>query len=107
MLKATTLPLRERPEDVRAIGTYLLNEYSQRYQLPEMTLTPELWRTLQSYSWPGNVRQLGNIIERLVLSIHTRPATLAEARLLLDDLEPAAVPTPSSCPPLPHVEGRF
>ncbi|GKX57394.1 propionate catabolism operon regulatory protein PrpR [Leminorella grimontii] len=107
VLKATTLPLRERPEDVRAIGTYLLNEYSQRYQLPEMTLTPELWRTLQSYSWPGNVRQLGNIIERLVLSIHTRPATLAEARLLLDDLEPAAVPTPSSCPRCRMLKGDF
>lgn len=108
VLKATTLPLRERPEDVRVIGTYLLNEYCQRYQLPEMTLTPELWKRLQNYSWPGNVRQLSNIIERLVLSIHSRPATLAEAQLLMDDLEPTATSiSSSSCSRCRMLKGDF
>lgn len=107
VLKATTMPLRERPEDIRTIGLHLLSECCRRYQLPDMTLTSELWKRLQSYSWPYNVRQLSNIIERLALSIHSRPATYAEAKLLLDDLEPAAAPDPSSCPRCQILKGDF
>lgn len=97
VLKATTLPLRERPEDIQAIGNHLLTQFSLRYQLPELTLTPELWQTLQRSHWPGNVRQLSNIIERLVLSITNQPATLPEAALLLDDLQPVATHQSCAC----------
>ncbi|MCJ8087350.1 sigma 54-interacting transcriptional regulator, partial [Staphylococcus aureus] len=69
VLKVTTIPLRKRPEDIKAIGLSLLTSFSQHYKRPALTLTPALWQELQRFAWPGNVRQLSNIIERLVLSI--------------------------------------
>lgn len=97
VLKVTTIPLRKRPEDIKAIGLSLLKSFSQHYQREELTLTPELWQELQRFSWLGNVRQLSNIIERLVLSIEQSPATLDEGRLLLDDLEEGKKRQPNTC----------
>ncbi|VEA62568.1 Propionate catabolism operon regulatory protein PrpR [Salmonella enterica subsp. salamae] len=93
----TTIPLRKRPEDIKAIGLSLLNSFSQHYKRPALTLTPALWQELQRFAWPGNVRQLSNIIERLVLSIDHSPATLDEGRLLLDDLEEGSRREPNTC----------
>ncbi|EBG8677102.1 sigma-54-dependent transcriptional regulator [Salmonella enterica] len=97
VLKVTTIPLRKRPEDIKAIGLSLLTSFSQHYKRPALTLTPALWQELQRFAWPGNVRQLSNIIERLVLSIDHSPATLDEGRLLLDDLEEGSRREPSTC----------
>ncbi|MDI5758029.1 hypothetical protein MJN52_17835, partial [Salmonella enterica subsp. enterica serovar Kentucky] len=92
-----TIPLRKRPEDIKAIGLSLLTSFSQHYKRPALTLTPALWQELQRFAWPGNVRQLSNIIERLVLSIDHSPATLDEGRLLLDDLEEGSRREPTTC----------
>lgn len=97
VLKVTTIPLRKRPEDIKAIGLSLLTSFSQHYKRPALTLTPALWQELQRFAWPGNVRQLSNIIERLVLSIDHSPATLDEGRLLLDDLKEGSRREPSTC----------
>ncbi|EKA6164765.1 TPA: sigma-54-dependent transcriptional regulator [Salmonella enterica] len=97
VLKVTTIPLRKRPEDIKAIGLSLLTSFSQHYKRPALTLTPALWQELQRFAWPGNVRQLSNIIERLVLSIDHSPATLDEGRLLLDDLEEGSRREPTTC----------
>jgi transcriptional regulator with PAS, ATPase and Fis domain len=87
ILKASPLPLRERPEDIIPIGKYLIETYSKKYNKPPIEFSNELWQLLIKYRWPGNVRQLGNIIERLVLSITVSPASIEEAFLLLDDME--------------------
>ncbi|WP_353613369.1 sigma 54-interacting transcriptional regulator [Mangrovibacter phragmitis] len=87
ILKATPLPLRERREDIIPIGKHFIREFSRKYSKPPIELSAELWKLLVQYEWPGNVRQLGNIIERLVLSISISPASVEEALLLLDDME--------------------
>lgn len=87
ILKATPLPLRERPEDIMPIGKHLLSKFAQKYHKPTISLSHELWQLLLKYDWPGNVRQFSNIIERLVLSISHSPASIDEALLLLDDME--------------------
>lgn len=87
ILKATPLPLRERPEDIIPIGKYLIETFSQKYNKPPIEFSNELWQLLIKYRWPGNVRQLSNIIERIVLSITVSPASIEETFLLLDDME--------------------
>ena len=57
-------PLRERPEDVEPLTAHLLKQLAGP-TTPE--LTPEALAALRSYSWPGNVRQLRNTLERAVL----------------------------------------
>ncbi|WP_413741924.1 sigma 54-interacting transcriptional regulator [Sodalis sp. RH15] len=86
VLKITAMPLRERPEDIRAIGEYWLSRYRRRYDLPPLRLADNLWRFLTRYSWPGNARQLGNIMERLALSAVGDTLDLEQAALYIEDL---------------------
>lgn len=60
-------PLRERRSDIPVLTNYFLMKYCRinNFDIKRMTL-PAL-RILQSYSWPGNIRQLENIIERMVV----------------------------------------
>ncbi len=59
--------LRERPADVLPLATHFLGIYSGRLRLPVPALTPAAVRTLQQHSWPGNIRELENVIYSAML----------------------------------------
>ncbi len=59
-------PLRERAGDVPLLAHYYLKKYNQRYQ-QNTRLAESGLRALQDYTWPGNVRQLQHMIERLTI----------------------------------------
>ncbi|UOF92638.1 sigma 54-interacting transcriptional regulator [Fodinisporobacter ferrooxydans] len=61
-------PLRERQEDIPALLQYFLNKYNQKYGT-QKTLQPEVIQILKNYSWHGNVRQLSNLVERMIVTI--------------------------------------
>src|SRR5262249_3000900 len=56
--------LRERREDVPALTQYFVTRFASEENKPVTGLTPEAMKLLESYSWPGNVRQLENTIFR-------------------------------------------
>jgi two-component system response regulator PilR (NtrC family) len=58
--------LRERQEDIGLLSFYFLRNYSERSGKRITGIAPEALRCLEAYSWPGNVRQLENTIERAV-----------------------------------------
>ena len=60
-------PLRERREDIPMLVNYFLNRFCQENRKPEMACTESALTVLRAYDWPGNVRQLRNLIERLVI----------------------------------------
>ena len=60
-------PLRERPEDIIELTHYYLHEYSIRYNRPIHGITQQIMQALLKYHWPGNIRELKNVIERLVV----------------------------------------
>jgi transcriptional regulator with GAF, ATPase, and Fis domain len=60
-------PLRERGEDVVLIANTFINRFSKRVNKKLSPLTDEQKHMLKSYSWPGNIRELQNIIERSVI----------------------------------------
>jgi len=60
-------PLRERIEDIPTVARYLLNKVSADLGRGELILDEDCIRALQAYSWPGNIRELRNVIERAVL----------------------------------------
>ena len=60
-------PLRHRPDDVIPLARFFLERVAIRYGRPQFDLTPEAADALTRYQWPGNVRQLENLIERLVI----------------------------------------
>jgi DNA-binding NtrC family response regulator len=59
-------PLRERREDVPLLIQHFLAKYCGEMNVPMKRLRPEALRVLTDYAWPGNVRQLENVIERAV-----------------------------------------
>lgn len=60
-------PLRERREDIPELVRHLFAKLKERHQLPDLRLTQGVFRRLLGYSWPGNIRELENIIERMVV----------------------------------------
>lgn len=81
-------PLRCRPADIIPAAEQFLDTICQQLSRRVPTFTPEARRLLESYSWPGNLRELRNVIERA--------AVLAEAPTLgLDDF-PSLVAQPSA-----------
>jgi DNA-binding NtrC family response regulator len=60
-------PLRERREDIVILAKTLLRRCAQDLGRAEMSLTPAALEALTKYSWPGNIRELRNVIERAVL----------------------------------------
>lgn len=59
-------PLRERFEDIRFLGELFLKHFAEKLHRPIKSFSSEALQCLQDYNWPGNVRQLKNIIERAV-----------------------------------------
>jgi two-component system response regulator AtoC len=68
-------PLRERPEDIEPLARYLLKQVAGTHP-PE--LSEEAFNALRAYSWPGNVRQLKNCLERAVILSNNGRITLSE-----------------------------
>lgn len=60
-------PLRERPEDIRPMAQRLLTHFSTALGKSDLTFEPLALDMLASYPWPGNIRELENVIERGVL----------------------------------------
>lgn len=59
--------LRERKEDIEPLAKHFLKKIAERYQLEERVLSPMALSELKAYSWPGNIRELENMMERCTL----------------------------------------
>lgn len=57
--------LRERKEDVHLIFRKFVSDFSDKYHLPPLRLSPDAIELLKNYRWPGNIRQLRNLAEQL------------------------------------------
>lgn len=60
-------PLRERPEDIQPLAEHFIKDYSVKFRKPIHGMTPEAFKAMTKYRWPGNIRELRNAIERAVL----------------------------------------
>jgi transcriptional regulator with PAS, ATPase and Fis domain len=60
-------PLRDRREDIPHLFAHFVRSYSQKHRVPEPTVPEEVLARLMSYDWPGNIRELKNAVERIVV----------------------------------------
>ena len=60
-------PLRERRGDIADLASYFLEYYNRKYNSRAKPLSGELMGVLQKYHWPGNIRELENLIKRYVI----------------------------------------
>jgi two-component system nitrogen regulation response regulator NtrX len=75
--------LRERGGDVRALAEYFLSEFCGRNNFKPKTFQENVFETLEDYSWPGNIRELRNTVERM--------AILSRADLIESDSIPVEI----------------
>jgi len=59
--------LRERPQDVRPLALYFLEEFCSRNNFRAKAIDEEVFGLLEGYSWPGNARELRNVVERMAI----------------------------------------
>ena len=85
-------PLRERKEDIHLLFRYFAQEAATRYKAPPLTLTDEALGLLKGYRWPGNVRQLRNIVEQMSVIEQTREIDGNTLRQYLPEEVSALVP---------------
>jgi transcriptional regulator with PAS, ATPase and Fis domain len=69
-------PLRERREDIPLLVQRFIRHFCETHKLEFKTMSPPVMKALMSYEWPGNVRQLENIAERMVALTGNRPVIL-------------------------------
>ena len=85
-------PLRQRPEDILPMAYQFLERFCREYG-KQLTLSPRFVSFLEQFSWPGNVRQLENLMERLVIT--SQDPILDTTALPLDYGAHAAEASPS------------
>jgi two-component system, NtrC family, response regulator AtoC len=88
-------PLRARPDDIPLLAEHIVRRLARKYHWPQLALAPEAVEELRRQPWPGNVRQMQNVL--------ARAAILVRGRLILaEDLHPNSPPTlaaPTDRPP--------
>jgi two-component system response regulator AtoC len=67
VIEVTVPPLRERRGEIVHLSEFFIDRYARRYNRPPRQLSPELQQLFQSYEWPGNIRELENMIKRIVI----------------------------------------
>lgn len=82
--------LRERPGDIPLLVNHYVNNLKAIYQRPEITLTKEAIKWLKNFDFPGNIRQLKNLVERTVL---ISPNDQLTAEDFMSNLSPMSQPT--------------
>ena len=84
--------LSDRREDIPDLVAHFLARAAESSGLPRRTIGPDALAVLQSYGWPGNVRQLRNVIEWVMIMSAGEPGAPIRADMLPPELTAAAVP---------------
>lgn len=86
-------PLRDHRDDIVDLVDHFMGIYAAQYRLPKRTFSPAAFEMLMQYDWPGNVRQLRNVIEQLMVNRCSGEIALDELPSELGDR-----PTPPEAP---------
>src|ERR1700677_5074196 len=76
-------PLRERKEEIPVFAEYFMRKGAKRYGRDPLSFSEELLHALAEHSWPGNLRELENVINRYLV--------LGEERSIIEELSPSSV----------------
>jgi DNA-binding NtrC family response regulator len=84
VIEVTVPPLRERRNEIAHLTDFFIDRYARRYKRPLRELSPELQQLFQTYDWPGNIRELENMIKRIVI--------LQDEALVVREMQRTALP---------------
>ncbi|MGJ7922388.1 sigma-54-dependent Fis family transcriptional regulator [Neobacillus sp. LXY-4] len=78
-------PLRERKDDILLVADFFLKSYIEKYEKADITISDETLRFFAMYSWPGNIRELQNVLEHAVLFCETSTIGMTDLPSYLQD----------------------
>jgi DNA-binding NtrC family response regulator len=80
VVNVTLPPLRDRPDDVPVLARHFIEQLAPQLGVPPLPVTPDIARRLMAYGWPGNARELRNLVERALILGHFPPDRSAAAK---------------------------
>jgi two-component system nitrogen regulation response regulator NtrX len=92
-------PLRERRDDIPALVRHFLRAHAEEQGLKVKEMMPDAHEALKSYDWPGNIRELRNLIERLMIMVPGPTIEASHAMAFLQSrstVQPTTAPQPTS-----------
>ncbi len=89
------LPLRERPEDIPALVDSFNSHFAAKHGRKKKNFSDDFLRALMGHPWPGNIRQLRNLIERLIVTVRE------------SDIGPEHAPPRPATHPIPETNSLF
>jgi transcriptional regulator with PAS, ATPase and Fis domain len=93
VIHLTVPPLRNRPEDIPSLLEHFMAIFAAEYSTPRVRFAPEAWSVLLDYQYPGNVRELKNLVERLTVR-----TTESQHVIGLDELPAEVRRAPAAAP---------
>jgi two-component system nitrogen regulation response regulator NtrX len=100
-------PLRERKEDIPLLISYFLKFFSEEYGKKPKTMSKQALKAFLNFSWPGNVSELINVIERFVIMIQDEEIKASHLSLLVEPRESPSVPGIDDSQPLHTARDKF
>lgn len=89
-------PLRNRPEDIVPLANYFLEVMGNENHRSSLTFSSEAVKKLQAYAWPGNIRELANVVERAVVMSSSK--MIGPELLFLESVPSSSAEAPSNFP---------
>ncbi|KLV09012.1 transcriptional regulator [Photobacterium aquae] len=81
VLSLVVPPLRERTADIVPLADLFLSQFAQELQQPKPVISPEVAQFLSQYAWPGNIRQLRNVLFRAMTQLESTQMTVDDIQL--------------------------
>lgn len=100
-------PLRERKEDIPLLIEYFLTYFAKEYGKKQKTMNEDALQAFINYSWPGNVSELINVIERFVIMVQEREIKSSHLSLLVEPMESQFISTVDEIQSLPQAKKQF
>jgi len=86
-------PLRERREDIALLANHYVERYGRAFNVAPKTIQPAALARLEAYEWPGNIRELQNVIERCFALAPSADITLASLSHVVREPRTSAEPS--------------
>ena len=86
VIEVTVPPLRERRSEISHLAEFFMDKYARRYNRPARPISEGLQHLFQTYEWPGNIRELENMIKRIVI--------LQDEQLVIREMSRSVRPMP-------------
>jgi two-component system response regulator AtoC len=97
VIELTVPALRERRDEIRTLTDFFIARYSRKYNRPIKLLSDELRQLFLVYDWPGNIRELENMIKRIVV-LQDEQLVVTEIRQSMEKAAAAAQAVPAPAP---------